>query len=250
MKFSIIINHKKMGGGGGGETAPRSNLYGPNLSLHTFCNLRLTDRTWAEFKKIVTQNHHLLLPGLTKLKEYKKLTYLEQVKYTETEVKCSLFNMIKHSVSRVFEYLLDDEDNSIKFLAQEERDNIYVICKVGGDGQSDQTEFQNAATMKEVWMIPLCIVKCFYCSRFEVEKRYYRKIVIQKVQCNPSSCFVKETASFNQEKIEHLKNKILSLENIKFTLHDYTFVINSSLSTIYTTMNDGKTLNAVVSKML
>ena len=177
MKFSIIINHKKKKGGGGGgrncssadnlqgkeleelqhavkrfasnpSSAPRSNLYGPNLSLHTFCNLRLTDRTWAEFKKVVTQNHHLLLPGLTKLKEYKKLTYLEQVKYTETEVKCSLFNMIKHSVSRVFEYLLEDEDNSIKFLAQEERDNIYVICKVGGDGQSDQTEFQNAVTMK------------------------------------------------------------------------------------------------------
>ena len=56
--------------------------------------------------------------------------------------------MIKHSVSRVFEYLLEDEDNSNKFLAQEERDNIYVICKVGGDGQSDQSGFQNAATMK------------------------------------------------------------------------------------------------------
>ena len=77
--------------------------------------------------------------------------------------------------------------------------------------------------------------------------------------CNPNSpdatrhlmfCFAKETASFIQEKFEHLKNEILSLENIKFTLHDYTFVISSSFSTIYTTMNDGKTLNAVVSKML
>ena len=59
------------------------------------------------------------------------------MKYAETEVKRSLFNMIKHSVSRVFEYLLEDEDNSIKFLAQEDCDSIYVICKVGGDGQSD-----------------------------------------------------------------------------------------------------------------
>ena len=41
----------------------------------------------------------------------------EQVEYSETEVTCSLFNMIKHSVSRVFEYLLEDEDNSIKGLA-------------------------------------------------------------------------------------------------------------------------------------
>ena len=39
-------------------------------------------------------------------------------------------------------------------------------------------------------------------------------------------CFAKETASFIQEKFKHLKNEILSLENIKFTLHDYTFVIN------------------------
>ena len=39
--------------------------------------------------------------------------------------------------------------------------------------------------------------------------------------------------------------RILSLD-----LHDNTFVVNSSLSTIYTTMNDRKTLNAVVSKML
>ena len=80
-----------------------STLDGPNLSLHTLCNLRLRDRTWVEFTNIVTQNHHLVAPGLTKLKEYKKLTYPGQVKYSETEEK-SLFNMIKHLVSRVFEF--------------------------------------------------------------------------------------------------------------------------------------------------
>ena len=95
----------------------------------------------------MTQNHHLVPPGLTKLKEYKKLTYPEQVEYSEIEVKCSLFNMIKHSFSRLFEYLLEGEDNTIKGLAQEERYNIHIICKVEGDGQSDQSEFQNA-TMK------------------------------------------------------------------------------------------------------
>ena len=36
--------------------------------------------------------------------------------------------MIKHSVSRVFEYLLEDEDNYIKVLAQKECTNIHIIC--------------------------------------------------------------------------------------------------------------------------
>ena len=161
--------------------------------------------------------------------------------------------MIKHSVSRMFEYLLEDEDNSVKFLAQEERDNIYVICKVGGDGQSDQSEFQNAATIKRG--VDDSTVYSIVFVLFEILSG--KKILWKN--CNPSSpdatrhlmfCFSKETASFIQEKFEHLKKEILSLENIKFTLHDYTFVINSSLSTIYTTMNDDKTLNAVVSKML
>ena len=100
------------------STTPRSAFYGPNLKLNALCNLRLTDRTWAEVKNIITQNHHLVPPGLTKLKEYKKLTYLKQVEYSETEVKRSLFNMIKHSVCRVFEYLSEDEDNSIKGLIE------------------------------------------------------------------------------------------------------------------------------------
>ncbi|XP_047144107.1 uncharacterized protein LOC124817735 isoform X2 [Hydra vulgaris] len=63
-------------------------------------------------------------------------------------------------------------------------------------------------------------------------------------------CFAKETASFIQEKFEHLKNEIFLLKNIEFKLGESTFVVKSSLSTIYTTMNDGKTLNAVVSNML
>ncbi|XP_065680006.1 uncharacterized protein LOC124806171 isoform X2 [Hydra vulgaris] len=63
-------------------------------------------------------------------------------------------------------------------------------------------------------------------------------------------CFAKETASFIQEKFEHLKNEIFLLKNIDFKLGESTFVVKSSLSTIYTTMNDGKTLNAVVSNML
>ena len=68
--------------------------------------------------------------------------------------------------------------------------------------------------------------------------------------CHLIFCFAKETAGFIQEKFENLQNEILFLENIEFTLHDNTFVVNSSLSTIYTTMNDSKKLNAVVSKML
>ncbi|XP_065678219.1 uncharacterized protein LOC136093186 [Hydra vulgaris] len=130
------------------STDGRAILYGSNLSLQALCNLKLTDRTWTEFKNIVTHNRHLVPPGLTKLKQYKKLTYPEQVEYSETEVKCSLFHMIKHSVSRVFEYLLDYESNCIMSLSQEERNNVQIICKVGGDGQSDQSEFQNSATMK------------------------------------------------------------------------------------------------------
>ena len=41
----------------------KATIFSQNLSLHALCNLRLTDRTWAEFKNIVTQNP----PGLTKL---------------------------------------------------------------------------------------------------------------------------------------------------------------------------------------
>nr|XP_047142895.1 uncharacterized protein LOC124817133 [Hydra vulgaris] len=181
------------------STDGRAILYGSNLSLQALCNLKLTDRTWTEFKNIVTHNRHLVPPGLTKLKQYKKLTYPEQVKYSETEVKCSLFHMIKHSVSRVFEYLLDYESNCIMSLSQEERDNAQIICKVGGDGQSDQSDFQNSATMKR-----------------GVDDRSVYSIVF----------------------------------NIEFKLGESTFVVKSSLSTIYTTMNDGKTLNAVVSNML
>ncbi|XP_065650477.1 uncharacterized protein LOC136078622 [Hydra vulgaris] len=200
----------------------------PELGIHTapcapkprksFSELtsRMKYKTWAEFKKISLQ-------------------------YDQT------FS------SRVFEYLLEDEDNPIKVLAQEERDNIYVICKVGGDGQSDQSEFQNAAPMKRgkddstLYSIVFVLL----------EVRSGKKVIWKN--CNPNSpdatrhlmfCFAKETASFIQEKCEHLQNEILSLESIKFTLHENTFVINSSLSTIYTTMNDGKILNAMVSKML
>ena len=66
--------------------------------------------------------------------------------------------------------------------------------------------------------------------------------------CNPNSpdklchlifCFAKETAGFIQEKFENLQNENLFLENLEFILHDNTFVVNSSLSTIYTTMTDG-----------
>ena len=107
--------------------------------------------------------------------------------------------MIKHSVSRVFEYLLEDEDNSIEILAQEERDNIYVICKVGGDGQSDQSEFQNVATMKRgvddstVYSIVFVLL----------EIRSGKKILWKN--CNPNCpnatchlmfCFAQEIASF------------------------------------------------------
>ena len=127
----------------------------------------------------------------------------------------------------------------------------YVICKVGGDDQSDQSEFKNAATMKRG-----VDDSTVYSIVFVLLEIGSGKKILWK-NCNPNSpdathhlmfCFAKETAIFIQEKFEHLKNEILSLENIKF--HDYTFVINSSLSTIYTTMNDGKALNAVVSKML
>ncbi|XP_047134708.1 uncharacterized protein LOC124812305 [Hydra vulgaris] len=235
------------------STDGRAILYGSNLSLQALCNLKLTDRTWTEFKNIVTHNRHLVPPGLTKLKQYKKLTYLEQVEYSETEVKCSLFHMIKHSVSRVFEYLLDYESNCIMSLSQEERDNVQIICKVGGDGQSDQSEFQNSATMKRgvdnrsVYSIVFVLL----------EIRSGEKIIWKNLIPNSPDatrhllfCFAKETASFIQEKFEHLKNEIFLLKNIEFKLGESTFVVKSSLSTIYTTMNDGKTLNAVVSNML
>ena len=39
--------------------------------------------------------------------------------------------MIKHSVSIVFENLLEDEDNYIKVLAQKECSNMHIICKTG-----------------------------------------------------------------------------------------------------------------------
>ena len=41
--------------------------------------------------------------------------------------------MIKHSVSRVFEYLLEDEDNYIKVLAPKEFSNMKIICKTEDD---------------------------------------------------------------------------------------------------------------------
>ncbi|XP_065682338.1 uncharacterized protein LOC124816623 [Hydra vulgaris] len=190
------------------STDGRAILYGSNLSLQALCNLKLTDRTWTEFKNIVTHNRHLVPPGLTKLKQYKKLTYPEQVEYSETEVKCSLFYMIKHSVSRVFEYLLDYESNCIMSLSQEERDNVQIICKVGGDGQSDQSEFQNSATMKRgvddrsVYSIVFVLL----------EIRSGEKIIWKNLIPNSPDatrhlfCFAKETASFIQEKFEHLKN--------------------------------------------
>ena len=45
------------------------------------CSLQLENinSTWAEFKNIVTQTHHRFPPYLTKLKEYKKLKYPDQV---------------------------------------------------------------------------------------------------------------------------------------------------------------------------
>ena len=73
--------------------------------------------------------------------------------------------MIKHSVSRVFEYLLEDEDNCIKGLAQEERDNIHIICKVGG--KSNQPEFQIAATKKRG--VNDCIVYCIVFVLLKIE---------------------------------------------------------------------------------
>ena len=129
----------------------------------------------------------------------KRTDNLQGKKYRETEVKCSLFNMINHSVSRELEYLLEDEDNSIKFLAQEECDNIYVICKVGGDGQSDQSEFQNAATKKRGMDDSTVYIIVFVL----LEVRSGKKILWKN--CNPNSpdatchlmfCFAKETASF------------------------------------------------------
>ena len=90
----------------------------------------------------------------------------------------------------------------------------YVICKVGGDGHSDQSEFQNAVTMKRgvddstVYSIVFVLL----------EIRSGKKILWKNY--NPNSpdatlhlmfCFAKETASFIQEKFEHLKNEILSL---------------------------------------
>ena len=235
------------------STDGRAILYGSNLSLQALCNLKLTDRTWTEFKNIVTHNRHLVPPGLTKLKQYKKLTYPEQVEYSETEVKCSLFFMIKHSVSRVFEYLLDYESNCIMSLSQEERDNVQIICKVGGDGQSDQSEFQNSATMKRgvddrsVYSIVFVLLEIR-----SGEKIIWKNLILNSPDATRHLlfCFAKETASFIQEKFEHLKNEIFLLKNIEFKLGESTFVVKSSLSTIYTTMNDGKTLNAVVSNML
>ncbi|XP_047125481.1 uncharacterized protein LOC124807563 [Hydra vulgaris] len=182
----------------------RAILYGSNLSLQALCNLKLTDRTWTEFKNIVTHNCHLVPPGLTKLQQYKKLTYPEQVEYSETEVKCSLFHMIKHSFSRVFEYLLDYESNCIMSLSEEERDNVQIICKVGGDGQSDQSEFQNSATMKRgvddrsVYSIMFVLL----------EIRSGEKIIWKNlIPNNPDAtrhllfCFAKKTASFIQENL-------------------------------------------------
>lgn len=64
-----------------------------------------------------------------------------------------------------------------------------------------------------------------------LEIRGGKKIIWKN--CNPNSpdatrhllfCFAKETASFIQEKFEHLKNEILYLENIKFTLHENTLL--------------------------
>nr|XP_047129431.1 uncharacterized protein LOC124809395 [Hydra vulgaris] len=178
------------------STDGRAILYGSNLSLQALCNLKLTDRTWTEFKNIVTHNRHLVPPGLTKLKQYKKLTYPEQVEYSETEVKCSLFHMIKHSVSRVFEYLLDYESNCIMSLSQEERDNAQIICKVGGDGQSDQSEFQNSATMKRgvddrsVYIIVFVLLEIR-----SGEKIIWKNLIPNNpdATCHLLFCFAKET---------------------------------------------------------
>ncbi|XP_047142117.1 uncharacterized protein LOC124816560 [Hydra vulgaris] len=217
-------------------------------------SLREREVEELQFKNIVTHNRHLVPPEqdddcLTKLKQHKKLTYPEQVEYSETEVKCSLFHMIKHSVSRVFEYLLDYESNCIISLSQEERGNVQIICKVGGDGQSDQSEFQNSEGVDDRSVYSIVFVL--------LEIRSGEKIIWKNLIPNSPDatrhllfCFAKETASFIQEKFEHLKNEIFLLKNIEFKLGESTFVVKSSLSTIYTTMNDEKTLNAAVSNML
>ena len=68
----------------------------------------------------------------TEITNVKKRLYFIQKK----KVESNLIYMIKHSVSRMFEYLLEDQDNCNKGFTLQER--LYVICgkvfKVEGDG--------------------------------------------------------------------------------------------------------------------
>ena len=226
-------------------------VYNREETLDLWARLDLTDKKYLAYRQVSRELEGKLSPGREAAREMKKITRPNQIHYEEDWVQCPLKEQIKHCAERTLLFLSDKE--VLPTLSSFDKKNLSISAKVGGDGQSDQTEFQTAATLVDGVVDKSVYSICFVL----LEIRAGNKTIWTNSEPNSpngtrhlSYSFRKETNEFIQQTFAALTAEIESLPNITFEVNGEEFTIKPEPSKIYCTMNDGKTCSAVVSKLL
>jgi hypothetical protein len=67
--------------------------------------------------------------------------YPQNICYGDARVEVSLQSLIKHSTSRILEFLYEENCPEIQALTETEKISLELWAKVGGDGQGDHSEY-------------------------------------------------------------------------------------------------------------
>ena len=193
------------------------------------------------------------LTGADKVAHYNTIlkyrnSVLPQIQTTVNSCSVTLRDMVKNTVKRLLEYLSKETD-LLNDLSDKERHSLFLIAKLGSDGQAEQANYKVSETMLEnisdsaafsVGFVPLFLKT--QCGRVLWENPAPNSPYICR---NLVFSFEKETDEVTFRHYMSIKNQVAELEDIQLIVNNEEFTLLAAPSTFETTMYDGKSVVAI-----